>query len=103
MTNISKLDISEYLDSDEMIAGVLAAVLEESDDVDTFLHALSHVAKAKGMAQIAKDSGLSRESLYKSLREGSHPRYETIQKILSALGVTLTVTAKNSASQTQAA
>jgi len=96
MTNITDFDISDYLDSEEMIAGFLAAVLEEGNTED-FLRALSHVAKARGMTQIAKDSGLGRESLYKALREGSKLRYETVQKILSALGVQLTVTHKKAA------
>jgi len=93
MTNIKDFDIADYLDSEERIAGYLAAVLEE-EDPQTFIAALSHVAKARGMTQIAKDSGLGRESLYKALREGSKLRYETVQKILSALGVQLTVTQK---------
>jgi len=93
MTNIRDFDISDYLDSEERIAGYLSAVLEE-EDPQTFIAALAHVAKARGMTQIAKDSGLGRESLYKALREGSKLRYETVQKILSALGVQLTVTQK---------
>jgi len=93
MTNIRDFDVSDYLDSDERIAGFLTAVLEE-DDPQIFIAALAHVAKARGMTQIAKDSGLGRESLYKALREGSKLRYETVQKILSALGVQLTVTHK---------
>jgi len=96
MINIREFDISEYLDSDEMIAGYLDAVLEESD-IDTFLHALSYVAKAKGMAQIAREAGIGRESLYKSLREGSKLRYETMQKILSALGVRIAIAPKQPA------
>jgi len=93
MTNIKDFDIADYLDSEERIAGYLAAVLEE-EDPQAFIAALSYVAKARGMTQIAKDSGLGRESLYKALREGSKLRYETVQKILSALGVQLTVTQK---------
>jgi len=93
MTNIRDFDIADYLDSEERIAGYLSAILEE-EDPQLFITALSHVAKARGMTQIAKDSGLGRESLYKALREGSKLRYETVQKILSALGVQLTITPK---------
>ncbi|MFI3271888.1 MAG: addiction module antidote protein [Pseudomonadota bacterium] len=88
METLTKFDLSEYLDSEEAIAEYLAAALEEND-MDLFLAALADIAKARGMAQLAKDSGLGRESLYKSLSAGAKPRFETIMKITRALGVPL--------------
>ena len=87
---IKPFDVAEHLDSDEMIAEYLAAVLEDGD-ADEFISALSDVARAKGMSQLAKDSGLSRESLYKTLSPGAKPRFETIVKITKALGLSLGV------------
>lgn len=92
MNEFRKFDAAEYLDSDEMIAAFLTAALEE-DDPDTFIAALGTVARARGMAQIAKDAGVGRESLYKALAPGSKPRHETVRKVLRALGVKFTVSA----------
>ena len=75
----SKFDVVDYLDSEESIAEYLSAVMEERDP-DLVIAALSDIAKARGMAKLAEDSGLNRESLYKALRPGSKPRYETIAK-----------------------
>jgi probable addiction module antidote protein len=83
---ISRFDVTEHLDNEEVIAEYLAAALEDPNP-DVFLAALADVAKARGMAQLAKDSGLSRESLYKSLSPGAKPRFETIIKITRALGL----------------
>ena len=66
--NSKPLDISEYLDDEEMIAEYLSAVLEEND-AHLLLKAIGHIAKARGMSKIANDSGLGRESLYKALGE----------------------------------
>lgn len=85
-------DASEYLDNDEVIAEYLTAAAEDPNP-DVFLAALGDVAKAKGMAQIAQASGLGRESLYKALTSGAHPRFETVQAVLRALGVKLAVVA----------
>lgn len=63
-------------------------ILEESDDA-LLASALGDIAKARGMAQIAKETGLGRESLYKALREGASPRFDTINRALKALGVKL--------------
>ena len=87
---ITDFDPAAYLDSEETIAEYLSAILEENDP-DLLLSALSDVARARGMAQIAKDSGLGRESLYKALAPGAKPRFETIMKVMHALGVKLTV------------
>ncbi|MGB6176783.1 MAG: addiction module antidote protein [Methylocella sp.] len=83
-------DPADYLDNDEVIAEYLSAAVEDPDP-NTFLAALGDAAKARGMAQIAKDAGLGRESLYKALSTGAHPRYETVNAVLRALGVKFTV------------
>jgi probable addiction module antidote protein len=80
------LDISSLLDSEEMIVEYLTAAAED-EDPNVLLGALAHAAKARGMAQVAKAAGLGRESLYKALARGSHPRFETIAAVLRALGV----------------
>ncbi len=82
-------DAARYLDSDEAIAEYMTAVLE-AEDPDLLLLALSDVARAKGMAQVAKDAGLGRESLYKALAPGAKPRFETVVKVARALGVRFT-------------
>ena len=94
MTKLAPFDAADYLDSEEMMAEYLQACLDDVNP-DVFLSALSalaDVAKAKGMAEIARASGLGRESLYKALAPGAHPRHETIQKVVHALGLKMTFT-----------
>jgi probable addiction module antidote protein len=91
MVKVSKFDAAEYLDSEEAIAEYLTAALED-ENPDVFLAAISDVAKARGVASIAKCAGLGRESLYKALAPGAKPRYDTILKVLHGLGVKITVT-----------
>lgn len=79
-------DAARYLDDDAAIAEYLTAILE-LDDPDLLLVALGDVARAKGMAQVAKNSGLGRESLYKALAPGAKPRFDTVLKVARALGV----------------
>ena len=86
----SKFDIAEYLDDDEMIAEYLNSVLEDGDSGD-IITALGHVAKAQGMSKIAEQTGLSRPSLYKALSQGAKPQFETILKVLRAVGGQLNV------------
>lgn len=81
----SKFDIADYLDSKEMIAEYLNAVLEEGNDAEIVV-ALGHVAKAIGMTKIAEETGMSRPSLYKALSEGAKPQFSTIMKVLKAVG-----------------
>ena len=83
-------DVAEYLDNEEVIAEYLTAAIEDPNP-DVFLAALGDVAKARGMAEIARQAGLGRESLYKALSSGAHPRYDTIKAVLGALGVKLAV------------
>ncbi|MDC8785630.1 addiction module antidote protein [Roseateles koreensis] len=82
-------DAARYLDDDEAIAEYMTVVLE-ANDPDLLLLALSDVARAKGMAQVAKDAGLGRERLYKALAPGAKPRFETVMKVARALGVKFT-------------
>ena len=82
-------DAARYLDDDEAIAEYMTAILE-TNDPDLLLLALSDVARAKGMAQVAKDAGLGRASLYKALAPGAKPRFETVMKVARALGVKFT-------------
>ena len=85
----TRFDAADYLDNDETIAEYLTAALEH-DDPAVFLAAVADVAKARGMTQLAKDTGLGRESLYKALAPGAKPRYDTVLKLLRGLGVKLT-------------
>jgi len=82
-------DAAKYLTDDEAVAEYMNAVLE-SEDFDLLLLALGDVARARGMAQVAKDAGLGRESLYKALAPGAKPRFDTVLKVARALGVRLT-------------
>jgi len=91
-TTYKPFDAAAYLDNDAVIAEYLSAA--EDPNADVFVAALGDVAKARGMAQIAKDSGLGRESLYKTLSAGAHPRFETINSVLHALGVKFAVVAE---------
>ncbi len=86
------LDAAKYLGDDEAIAEYMAAVLEASDP-DLLLLALGDVARAKGMTQVARDAGLSRESLYKALAPGAKPRFKTVVRVAKALGVKFTAQA----------
>ena len=93
MVKINKVDSVDYLDSEEMMAEYLFAAMEDSNP-DVFLAALSDVAKTHDIAQLAKDTGLGRESLYKSLAPGAKPRFDTIMKITKALSVPLVAKAE---------
>ena len=87
---LKTFDASEYLDDSETIAEYLNAVIETGDQA-LLLSAIGDIAKATGMQKIANDSGLGRESLYKALAPGAKPRFETVFKIIQALGVSLKI------------
>ena len=87
--HLHPFDAARYLTDEAAIAEYMAAVLE-SNDPDLILLALGDVARARGMSQVAKDSGLGRESLYKALAPGAKPRFDTVIKVATALGVHLT-------------
>lgn len=81
-------DMATLLDSPEAIAEYLSQVLADGEP-DELLRALGHIAKARGIAEIARETGLGRESLYKALAPGAKPRYDTVLKVTRALGVKL--------------
>jgi len=87
---IKKLDIAAHLETDEDIREFLREVAQTGDASD-LIHALNIVARAKGMTEIAKQVGVTRASLYKSLSEDGNPEFETIAKIVEALGCKLVV------------
>jgi len=81
-------DAAKYLDSDETIAAYITEALL-TNDLDMVTHAIGVAAKARGMTRIAEESGLSRESLYKALSGDGNPQFETIFRVLTALGLQL--------------
>ena len=83
-------DVTEFLDSEEMISEYLAVVFEEGDAEEIRL-ALNNVARARGMTDLQKQTGLSRSALYKALGEGGNPTLDTLLAILKALGVKMSV------------
>ena len=88
LNEIAEFDVSDYLRDDEDIAEYLTQVLAEGDS-NELLRAIGYVAKARGMTQLAKDTGLGRESLYKAFRAGSKPQFETVFKVLHSLNINL--------------
>lgn len=91
MVKTATFDAADYLNDEETIAEYLTAALEDPNP-DVFLTAVRDVARARGMAQLAKDACLGRESLYKALKPGAKPRYDTVLKLLHALGVKISAT-----------
>lgn len=87
--DLPEFDLAEHLKTDEDIAIYLSVVLE-SDDHAELTHALGIVAKARGMTDVARAAGLTREALYKALRPNSQPRFDTIARVCRALGLKLT-------------
>ena len=84
----TKYDVAEYLNTPEEMAAYLEACLEEANGDAAFVaKALGNIARAKGMTEIARETGLSRESLYKSLSGERSPSFETILKVIAALGL----------------
>lgn len=89
-TKTSRYDVTEHLRTPEEMAAYLEACIEESDGDAAFIaRALGNIARAKGMAQVARDAGLSRESLYKALSGDRSPGFDTILKVVGALGIRL--------------
>ena len=89
-------DTSTHLNTDDDIAAYLEAALQEGDP-QLVAAALGDIARAKGMSQVARDAGLGRESLYKSLSSSGNPELATLLKVISALGLELHVTAADEA------
>jgi len=89
-TKTTPYDVAEYLRTPEDIAAYLDAWLSEApDDVAGIARALGDIARARGMTQVAKDAGLSRESLYRALSADGNPSFATVLKVARALGVRL--------------
>ena len=87
-TSTKKFDVAEFLQDEETIAEYLNMALEDPNP-EMLLLAVKNIARAQGMTQLAKDTGLGRESLYKALSEGAKPRYDTLLKVVRALGIKL--------------
>ncbi len=90
--DLPEFDAAEYLDSEEAIAEYISAVMEENDP-GLLAAALGDVAKARGMSTIARDAGLTREALYRALRPGAQPRFDTVARVCHALGLKIEVRA----------
>ncbi len=89
-TTTTRYDVAEHLRNPEEMAAYLEACFEEADGDAAFIaKALGDIARAKGMTQVARDAGLSRESLYKTLSGDRKPGFDTILKIIKALGLKL--------------
>lgn len=88
ITNLPEFDMAEQIKTEADIAAYLNVVIEDGDAAE-LARALGVIARAKGMADIAQKSGLTREALYKALRPNAQPRFNTIQKVMGALGVKL--------------
>ncbi len=88
--------ISEIRDNPEFAASYLAAAMEDTDEPGVLLIALRQIAEARGgMAKVAKDAGMQRESLYRALSRRGNPRLTTLLAVIRAMGMTLTVAAKS--------
>ena len=88
ISELPDFDAAEFLQTDADIAAYLSTVLEEND-AGLLAAALGDIARARGMTQVAKEAGITREALYKALRPGSEPRFETVSRVCAALGVKL--------------
>jgi len=88
--DIPDFDIAKYLDTEERIASYLDCVMQDNDP-ELLLAALGDAARARGMAKVAEQTGISREALYRALKPNKKPRFETISKVCAALGLQLTV------------
>lgn len=89
-TATSRYDVAEHLRSPKEMAAYLQACLDEADGDAAFIaKALGDIARAKGMAQVARDAGLARESLYKALSGDRSPTFDTVLKVVAALGLRL--------------
>ena len=88
ISDLPELDFSEHLDSEQAVAEYLTVILEENDPA-LLAAALGDIARARGMSEIAKASGITREALYKALRPDAQPRFDTVNRVCAALGVKL--------------
>lgn len=93
MTKLRDFDPANYLTDDETIAHYLAEAAQEADP-DAFLQALGDVARARGIREIARETGLARTNLYRVLAPGSNPSYHTLRKVMDAMGISFAAVAK---------
>lgn len=91
MVKLRPFDASRYLDTEDAVAGYLAEALE-TNDAEFIAEAIGTVARARGMTQLAKASGMSREQLYRSFGRGANPTLKTMLRVMKAMNVTLTAT-----------
>jgi len=89
----SRLDLAELLETEKDIQEFLAASLEECTS-EEFIHALGTAARARGMTEVARQAGVTRASLYKSLSKGGNPQFDTIARLCDVFGMKLTATPK---------
>jgi len=87
-SELPEFDAAEYLGDEVTVAAYLTAVMAENDPA-LLAAALGDIARAKGMSEIARSTGLAREALYKALRPGAQPRFDTVSRVCAALGVRL--------------
>jgi probable addiction module antidote protein len=88
IADLPDFDMARQLKNEEDIAAYVTMVIEEGDAAE-LAHALGVAAKARGMSEIAQATGITREALYKALKPGAHPRFDTINRVCAALGVRL--------------
>ena len=88
IADLPEFDLAEHLKTDEDVAAYLTLVMEENDPGE-LAHALGVIARARGMSEIAEAAGIGREALYKALRPNAQPRFDTIARVCTALGVKL--------------
>lgn len=92
MKKATKWDASEFLSSEEGVTAYLNAALEDGD-ASVLVAALGDIARAKGMTQLAKETGVTRDGLYKALSPTGNPSFDTVHKVIKALGFELSITA----------
>jgi probable addiction module antidote protein len=92
VADLPEFDASQFLDTDQAVAAYLNDILQANDSA-LLASALGDIARARGMTEIALGAGLTREALYKALRPDAQPRFETVQRVCTALGVRLVAVA----------
>lgn len=95
VSSLPDFDLAEHLKTDEDVSVYLSQVLEDNDPSE-LTHALGVIARARGMTDVARAAGLTREALYKALRPNSQPRFDTIARVCRALGLKLTTQVQGS-------
>ena len=88
VAELPEFDAARYLNDEAAVAAYLTDIIEANDPA-LLAEALGDIARARGMSEIAKASGITREALYKALRPDAHPRFDTINRVCAALGVRL--------------